>query len=331
MNCNEEYVIKAIGKIALEFNFNWEEQRRVRDCLYYSLNNYEVLSIETAIVKGDIKEKALMYIKLKKLEGLSDSTLRNYSYELARFSDAINKPVATITTNDIRFYLANLTGSMKEISLNSVLSYLKSFFKWLETEEIIPRDPTRKLNPIKTPKRMRNALTYEELEKIRIACISKRERALLEVFYSTGCRISEVINMNISEIKPDGSINVIGKGNKERIAYINPKAKVHLDEYLNTRIDSCEALFVGERKPYKRACVRNIQKTFNRLGERAGLNKRIHPHLIRHTMATQGLKSGANITVIQHLLGHEDPATTQIYAKLDNSMIKGEYDKYFTH
>jgi integrase/recombinase XerD len=329
MNCNEEFVIKAIGKLTLEFNFDWEQQRKVRDALYYALYNFEVHTLEKALIKGDIREKIFLYLKVKKLAGYSDKTLENYNYVLEKMANFINKPVATITTNDLRMFLIIQSEGKKASTINSNTFYIKAFFSWLELEELIPKNPAKKLETTKLPKRLRKSLTVEELEKIRIACKDDRDRALVEFLFATGCRVSEVVDCNIDDLDfSSNTLRVIGKGNKERIVCFSDKAKLYIKRYLDNREDSNSALFIGIRRPFNRLGKRAIELIIHNIAERAGFNKSVFPHLLRHTMATLGLQNGANIVTIQHLLGHTDPSTTQIYAENSIENIKHEYKQH---
>lgn len=328
MNCNEEFTIKLIGKLTLELNHTWEEQKRVRDCIYNTLYEYDVVSRETGLIKGDIHEKITLYLQVKKLEGYSSETLKNYGYNLRRFADFINKPVATVTKNDLRYYLMIATKDKKPSTANSLNYYLKSFFNWLEAEEMIPKSPARSLSVNKLPKRLRKSLTVAELEKLRIACINDRERAVIEFLFATGCRLSEVLALNVEDLNfSDNSVKVIGKGDKERFVYFNDKTKVYIEKYLSSRNDKNTALFVTSRYPYNRLGKRGFQDIVSNIAKRAGFDKSVYPHLLRHTFATLGHKAGADLTTLQALLGHEDSSTTQIYAELDQENIRHKYNQ----
>lgn len=326
----EELIIKTIGKLSLMYPEI--DQLKVRDMLYEVINNYEITSRETSLVASDIPDRATMYLAVKKLDGLSKKTLYNYKLHLERFASAVVKPLSMITTNDIRVFLAMLSNSknLKQTSISTEISILKSFFGWLTNEEIIPKNPTAKIKQPKKEKRLRKSLTQEELEMLRDSCITSRQRAILEFLFSTGCRLEEMVNVNVEDIKWDkGEINVIGKGNKERTVYLNAKAKLYLRKYLKERekIES-PALFVASRYPHKRMGGRSIEREINKINQIAGFEKSVYPHLIRHTTATLALKAGMTLTSIQHLLGHEDPGTTQIYAETNSEDVKHEYNKY---
>ncbi|AJE10163.1 site-specific tyrosine recombinase/integron integrase [Clostridium botulinum] len=322
----EEVVIKLVGKLSLEFPEI--DQRKVRTIAEEVLYKYRVLPEETGLVTSDIEEKLQIYLASKKLDGLSLKTLKNYQYNLAIFADHLRKPLGTITTMDLRMFLAVRCKNMRATSVNGQISILKSFFGWLADEEYIPKNPAKKLKQTKEPKRLRHAMTEEEVELLRQASKTDREKALVEFLISTGCRLSEVVGVNKDDINwYEMSLNVIGKGDKERKVYFNIKTKIYLKKYLNRRKDNNEALFVTSKSPHNRLGGRSVQREIKKIADRAGINKSIYPHLFRHSFATSKLNAGMPLPVIQHLMGHENPATTQIYAELSEENIKHEYKK----
>ena len=142
--------------------------------------------------------------------------------------------------------------------------------------------------------------------------------------------MSEIVNVNISDIDFNtNKLKVIGKGDKQRVVYFNDKTKLYLENYIATRKDNNPALFISERFPFGRMGKRGIEIAISKLGIRAKLGKDVYPHLIRHTMATLGLQSGADITTIQYLLGHTSPCTTQTYAEQSNENLQHEYNQHF--
>lgn len=276
----------------------------------------------------DIAEKVKVFLSAKKLEGLSNLTLAGYEIELRIFANYVQKPIEEITTNDLRYFLGRFD-NLKMSSIARKMSVLKSFFGWLTEEEILLRDPARKLKPPKKENHLPKALTIEELELIRESCKTPRERALIEVFYATGCRLSEIAGLNRQDIDwQNSSAKVVGKGNKEREVYFSFKAIYHLKKYLASRHDLVPALFITERKPYRRMGNRAIQREFKKIAKRAGITKNLHPHVMRHTMATLTLNNGADIVAVQSLLGHSNPGTTQIYAQLTSVRRKEQYQRY---
>ena len=332
MNYNEEFITNATIQITEKLNLVWEQQKLVREILNLSLYNYEVVTLEKSLVKGDIKEKVALYLKVRKLDGLSESTLKHYFYILRAFCSYLNKPIATITINDLRMFIYEYSKGKKPSTQNTITSCIKAFFSWLEQEELVPKNPAKRLEQNKLPIRLRKSLTVRELEQLRLACITNRERALLEFIFSTGCRISEVESINIEDLDLcNNTLRVVGKGNKERLVCFSDKTKLHLENYLKERRDGNPALFISKRFPYERMGKRGLEIVISKIGKRAGFEKRIFPHLLRHTMATLGLQSGAEITTIQHLLGHTDPATTEIYAELNQENIQHQYKQHFIH
>jgi integrase/recombinase XerD len=214
-------------------------------------------------------------------------------------------------------------------SISKKLSVVKSFFSWLTDEELITKDPARRIKPPKKEQRLPKALTIEELELIRETCITPRERALVEVLYATGSRLSEVQQLNKEVIDYQAmSTRVIGKGNKEREVYLSFKALYHLKKYLMSRLDDAPALFITERQPYRRLSNRGIQRAIAIIAKRSGIQKKIHPHTFRHTFATLTLNNGADLSSVQALLGHADPASTQVYAQVSETKKREAYRKH---
>lgn len=292
------------------------------------LSLYDIRPAKLPGCHPDIREKVEQFLSAKRLEGLSDLTLEGYALDLRIFAEYIQKPVEEITTGDIRAYLASFE-HLKMSSIAKKLSVLKSFFGWLADEEIIQTDPVRRIKPPKKEQRLPKALTIEELEMIREVCITPRERALVEVLYATGGRLSEIQALDMSDINYQTmSARVIGKGNKEREVYLSFKALYHLKKYLMTRLDEEEALFVTERRPYRRVSNRAIQRSIKVIAERSGIKKEIHPHTFRHTFATLTLNNGADLSSVQALLGHSDPATTQVYAQITQEKKREAYRKH---
>src|SRR5690606_18435660 len=209
------------------------------------------------------------------------------------------------------------------------LSKIKTFFGWLVKEELLLRDPSAKINAPKKPKRLPKALSVEELEMVRESCETLRERALIETMYSTGCRLSEIANMKKSDINyQEMSMRVIGKGDKERIVYLSVKALHHLRKYLVSRGDDCEYLFVTIRRPFRKMTGRTIERIVDKIEERAKLDKKLTPHTFRHTKASLMMENGAELADVQHILGHENPSTTLVYAHVSEERKK-QADKRF--
>jgi integrase/recombinase XerD len=325
----EEVIVKILDRAMDELPEI--EPHKLRPILDMVLYNYEVTpAVKALVLRSNVKDYATLYMASKKVEGLSAITLKNYGYRLRRFMCFIAKNVEDINAMDIRMYLANYqrhTGC-RNTTLESEIAGLKSFFGWLEDEEYIVKSPMRKIKAPKTEKRLREALTPEELELLRDACNTLRERALVEFFYTTGCRLDEVVKVNKPDINWQNlSLNVVGKGNKEREVFISDKAKVHVRKYLLSRMDDCNSLFVTERQPIRKLGRRSIEREFEALGKAAGISKQVSPHVMRHTTATDMLRHGATLSEVQAYLGHEDPSTTQIYAQVSDESVKAAHKR----
>lgn len=292
------------------------------------LSNYEIQRRTQKDIENDLKEKVDIFLSSRKIEGLSDLTLEGYKIELKQFSNFINKAVVQITTSDIRKYLSHNSSWMIS-TVDRKLSVLKSFFSWLVREEMLIRDPTAKIKAPKKPKRLPKALSIEELEIVRESCETLRERALMEVMYSTGCRLSEIRKMKRTDINIQTmSLRVIGKGDKERIVYLSIKALHQLRKYLMIRKDDCEYLFITERRPFRQMSSRNIERIIDKIEKRAKISKKLTPHTFRHTFATLAMENGADLADVQQLLGHEDPATTLVYSHVSEERKKQAHKRY---
>lgn len=304
-------------------------QFKNRQTLWDVLSNYEIFKLGDS--GGTLKMRIDHFLNAKKIDGLSQKTIRNYQYTLILFSSQITKPVKHITTDDVRNYVSFLayTRNIKDSSIQSNLCVLRSFFGWMHTEGILEANPMRKIKSAKIDKKgARHALTQEELERLRDACVGYKEKALVEFLVSTGCRLSELTGIVVENINfRDRSVKVHGKGGKDRMVYFSTRAKLMMEEYLRSRKGGT-ALFSYSRAPYAPTQSRAIERQIQVIGERAKLTRRVHPHLLRHTFATNALNSGMDIVVIQQLLGHEDVSTTQIYAEISQVSIRNEYEKF---
>lgn len=327
---SQEATIRIIGKLDLLYPGQFD-QAIVRQAIEEVLYSYTVEDKETLPATLDnMSDRILLYLATRKTEGLSNKTLESYGRTLGRFSRYMRKNVEDITAMDIRMYLANRSKEgIKNTTLANDTDILRGFFNWLEDEEYIQRSPMRKIKTPKVEKRLREALTKEEFETLRTGAKTLRQKALLELLYSTGCRLEEIEQMKKSDIDWQRlQIRVVGKGNKERTVYINATCQVHLRKYLMSRTDDCDAIFVTERKPIKFMGRRAIQREIKKIGKQSGLKRDVYPHLIRHTFATHMLNSGMSLDILQRILGHDEPATTLIYAELDNITVENEYRKY---
>ena len=292
------------------------------------LGNYKISRKSEKAIEWDLEEKVMMFLSAKELEGLSQTTLESYHYILRQFWKFCRKATTQITVQDIRDFLSAFP-DQKKSTLATKLSTLNSFFDWLVKEEMLLRSPTLKIKSPKTEKRNPKGLDIEELERVREACETLRQRALIEVFYSTGCRLSEIAQMDKGHIDPLSlSMKVIGKGNKERVVYLSSKAYYHLNKYLQSRKDDCPALFVTTRRPFRRMGKSTIQDEVHKVEQASGIDKKLTPHVLRHTFANLSMDSGIELADLQHLLGHSNPATTLIYTNVSEERKRNAHKKY---
>ncbi len=327
----EEATIKIVSKLDRLYG-SLINQQKVKAIIEEVLYDYDITPKETAIATLDnMNDMILLYLATRKTEGLADSTIKGYGRTLNRLSIYMRKNVEDITTMDLRMYLAayGKTG-VKNSTLATTTDYLKGFFGWLAEDEYISKNPMKKIKTPKTPKKTREPLTKEEYEILKSGAKTMREKALLSFFYSTGCRLQEVVNMRKQNIDWQNlTAKVIeGKGGKDRIVYINANCKVHLKKYLLSRLDDNESLFVIEKSPFTGLGNRGMQRAIDKIQEQSGLHRTISPHILRHTAATHWLSSGMDITVVQEILGHEELSTTQIYAQLSNVEVQHQYRKF---
>jgi len=305
-----------------------EDKQKLQQTITGILSQYDIKPALIPHGHPDLAAKIKLFLAGKRLEGLATSTLESYTLELRIFSEHINKATDEVTTSDIRLFLGEF-GHLKTSSISKRLSVLKSMFGWLANERIIPNDPTKQIKPPRKEQRAPKALTIEELEMVREACITPRERALIEVYYATGARLTEVQQLNRQDIDYQAmSVLVVGKGDKERIVYFSFKAMYHLKKYLMRRNDDVDALFVTVRKPYRRLSTKGIQREVKIIAARSEVKKNVHPHIFRHTFATLMLNNGADLVAVQGLLGHVDPATTLIYSVLSDEKRKQSHKQY---
>jgi integrase/recombinase XerD len=277
-----------------------------------------------------LSDAAKSYEADKRIEGFSAQTLNAYRLQAKLLIDYFgNINISKITTLQLKNYLAESSNSLKPSSLSHRIRFLRSLFRWLHEEGIIELNPANKIKEPRVGKRIPKFLTEREIEYLRDACFSPMEKALFEFMFSTGCRIGEIVSLDRNSINwGNQSAIVRGKGDKEREVYFNIRCDIWLKKYLDSRYDNDPAIFVTERSPH-RMSIAQMRYIIKRISKRAGINKTIHPHQLRHSYATHLLNNGAPLEVIQSLLGHEKSETTRIYAELSGRLRQEFYRKYF--
>lgn len=311
-----------------------EQIEKLKTAMIIHMNDYEVQERETALTMRDNSADSLLmrFIATKRIEGKAESTLRRYRDLCYMMLHTIGKPIYEISTYDLRYYLAMYQERRKvsNRTLDGMRRCFSSFFRWLSGEGAIGRDPCISLNQIKYTKTVKKPFTPKEMERLKQQCTDpdKRDRALLEFLYATGCRVSEVVALNRGDIDfVSREAVVIGKGNKERIVYLTEVAAMHLQDYLNMRSDSSQALFVSRKSPHERLSKAGIETVLKCLGKKAKVEN-VHPHRYRRTFATHLLDAGAKIQDVAAMMGHEDIKTTMIYCCMTQSNIRRAYNRY---
>lgn len=282
------------------------------------------------VEEDDSRELLKKFLATKKLEGRSERTLCYYQRTIERMLDCLKMNVRAITTDDLRKYLTSYqdSGNVSKVSVDNMRRNMSSFFNWLEDENYILKSPVRRIHKIKATIPVKEAYSDDEMERIRDNCKEIRDLAIVDLLASTGMRIGELVLLNKADIDfNERECIVLGKGNKQRIVYFDSRTKLHLQEYLDSRSDTNDALFVGLRKPYNRVTINGIELRIRQLGICVGV-KKCHPHKFRRTLATMAIDKGMPIEQVQRLLGHEKIDTTLHYAMVKQSNVKNAHRKY---
>lgn len=289
---------------------------------------------ENEVTKIDISndEFLKMFLAAKRIEGCSDRTINYYEATVEHLLSQIEINVRKITTEEIREYLSNYQkrNNCSNVTIDNIRRNISSFFSWLEEEDYILKSPMRRIHKIRTKTVVKNVISDEEIEKLRDNCGEKRDLAIIDLLYSTGIRVGELVNLNIDDIDFEGRECVVyGKGDKERRVYFDAKAKIHLKEYIESRTDRNKALFVTLDAPYDRLKISGVEIRLRKLGRRLNLT-RIHPHKFRRSMATRAIDKGMPIEQVQKILGHSQIDTTMQYAMVNQSNVKTAHQKYMS-
>ena len=272
-----------------------------------------------------------MFISAKRIEGCSERTLSYYKVTIEHMLSIIVTPLRQVQTDDLRTYLAEyqLRNNCSKTTIDNIRRNLSSFFSWLEAEDYIIKSPIRRIHKIRTGSKVKETLSEECIERLRDSCLHIRDLAMIDLLYSTGIRVGELVNLNIGDINfEERECIVYGKGNKQRKVYFDAKAKVHLKRYLEQRNDYNDALFVTLDSPFERLKISGVEIRLRKLGRLALLDQRVHPHKFRRSMATRAIDKGMPIEQVQKLLGHQQIDTTMHYAMVNQSNVKISHRKF---
>ena len=242
----------------------------------------------------------------------------------------ITEPLRRMTTEILREYLVRYQkkNNCSKVTVDNVRRNLSSFFSWLEEEDYILKSPMRRIHKIRTKTVVKETISDESIEILRDGCTEKRDLAMIDLLFSTGMRVGELVNLNIEDLNlQERECIVYGKGDKERKVYFDARTKLHIEEYLRTRKDSNAALFVSLNYPYNRLKISGVEIRLREMGRRLKID-RIHPHKFRRTMATRAIDKGMPIEQVQKLLGHQQIDTTMKYAMVNQSNVKASHRRF---
>mgnify|MGYP002587466157 CR=1 FL=1 len=271
-----------------------------------------------------------MFLDAKRIEGCSDRTIKYYRVTIEHLLKNVISPIRKITTEMMRAYLVDYQkiNNCGKTTVDNIRRNISSFFSWLEEEDYILKSPMRRIHKIKTQKTVKNIISDEEIEKLRDNCKNIRDTAMIDLLYSTGIRVGELVKLNIEDIDfSERECVVFGKGDRERRVYFDAKSKIHLKNYIESRKDNNPALFVTLNAPYDRLKISGVEIRIRELGRMLNLEK-VHPHKFRRTMATRAIDKGMPIEQVQKILGHSQIDTTMKYAIVNQNNVKTSHRRY---
>lgn len=326
----KQKIINEIVGEMLPF-LNNAQTEKLQEILLYTLWKYDFAS--SIDNKEEKKQNFVdLFLAAKRIEGCSEKSLKYYNATIQVMLNSLDKDVKEITTDDIRSYLTEYQSkkNSSRVTIDNIRRILPSFFSWLEDEDYILKSPVRRIHKVKTASNIKETYSDETLELMRDSCEEIRDLALIDLLASTGMRIGELVLLNRNDIDfNERECVVFGKGDKERVVYFDARAKIHLKNYLDSRKDDNNALFVTLKAPFNRITIGGIETRLRTLGKQLGIPK-VHPHKFRRTLATMAIDKGMPIEQLQQLLGHKRIDTTLQYAMVKQSNVKIAHRKYIS-
>ncbi len=278
-------------------------------------------------------EEYLHYLKYEK--NYSPRTIDSYEIDIVEFIDFCdenNINIVNVKYNDVSKYLRTIDNKEKATTLARKISSLRGFYNYLISVGYIENNPCALVRTPKKEKKLPRFFYYNELEELFNACeldnnLGIRDRAILEFFYSTGCRVSELVNLKKSDINGK-EVRIFGKGSKERIDYLGDYALEALDNYLKNsypslNVNNSEYLFLNNNG--NKLTTRGVRYILDKIIQKTSVKKKISPHMLRHSFATHLLNEGCDILSVQELLGHESLSATAIYTHVTTDKLKEVY------
>ena len=325
-----------INQIQTEMSgiLNNAQRQKLSEVLEHCFFNVEVIALGNENLIQSKSNQALKdeFLSAKQVEGCSERSVNYYRSTLDNLIKTLEKPFNQMETEDLRVYLSEYQkkNDASKQTIDNIRRILSSFFTWLEDEDYILKSPVRRIHKIKTMKQVKETYSDEALEKLRDNCKTIRDLALIDMLASTGMRVGELVKLNRVDVDfVNRECVVLGKGSKERVVYFDARTKLHLQNYLNSRTDDNEALFVSLLEPHNRLEIAGVEIMLRKLGRSLEFNK-VHPHKFRRTLATRAIDKGMPIEQVQKLLGHQKIDTTMEYAIVDQQNVKNSHKKYLS-
>lgn len=327
----KEELIETIMQQMLPYLDNAQVEK-LKDTLHYCMHDVEIVTDSSKLPKPVETNEGLLskFLAAKRVEGCSVKTLNYYQSVLLKLFSMVPVSVLHMKTEHIRSYLSAYADRTKcsKSNLDNIRRILSSFFTWLEEESYILKNPVRRIHKIKVDKTVKETYSDEAMERMRDECHCLRDLAIIDLLASSGMRVGELVRLNREDIDFDNrECIVFGKGSKERPVYFDARTKIHLKNYLDSRIDDNPALFVSLLKPYNRLQISGVEIRLRSLGRELGIPK-VHPHKFRRTLATRAIDKGMPIEQVQRLLGHTQIDTTMQYAMINQKNVKVSHQKY---
>ena len=303
-----------------------DDMTAVLDTVSEQLRTYDMENVDQGPLDVESGELLNEFLAAKEMEGKSKKTIEHYRYIINRMFNTLNIPAREIMVFHLRRYLTSMREAGKaDATIEGIRGVLCSFFGWVQREGLLPNNPAANLSPIRIKKKVRLPFSGSEIERLKEKCECSRDKAIIGFLYATGCRISEVCGLNRGDIDfTNRQCVVIGKGDKERTVYMDDVSTMLLQRYLKSRIDDCEALFIG--KGTERMTPGGIRTMLKKLALKANVEN-VHPHRFRRTLATTLIKHGMSIEEVAQILGHEKIDTTMKYIYIDQSNVKNSYTR----
>lgn len=292
------------------------------------LTGYGITVNPTAAGGADESESMIkLFLDAKAVEGRSPQTIKQYGYVLKYLRQGVNVPLSKVTVHHLRSYL--MREKERGVSMRTLEGYryvIQSFYGWLWREELISKNPTVNLQPIRHEKVIRKPFSTVEIEKMKEAAKTTRDKAIICFLLATGCRISEMCALNTLDIDfPARAVTVLGKGSKQRRVYLDDVAILYLHRYFREREDTSEALFVG--KGSERLTPGGVRYMLKEIEKQTGIEN-VHPHRFRRTLATSLISHGMAVQEVAAVLGHDKLDTTMQYVYIDQRAVENAYRKY---